>query len=620
MRYLIILFFCVILSSFFAQAPFYQDVFRGGVSCSGFMGANVGTLRIKIPDNSIVRKAFLICGNSFNDTIPHEIYLNGNSIMFNQSTRVSSNYNSSSLMNILNTHAFDITSYIDSNMDSLTIFSPQLSNNSFYYYQDFFLYIAYNNDLLPQIASSINTVDKDLESSIINSHTLISPLFNAPVVLSLLTGHMVDSHRDSSDVYLNDSIYLGRIGGHEQFCSDRSGVFGNFYYQNDTLYGLNDDTPDSLMNGADVLANISSYLSEESFSLTYKYQDPSDSFSDPTSNPICATFLTYNTKCETLKSRLAIEDTTVCAGEVLDLKISGEDSYTYAWRYRGEVVSTDTVLSIAPNENRLYSIFVSDTNGCGKTEIINIKVNPNPVMYTSVQSADCPQSNGVVVIDSVQGIAPPFRYQKENGVFQTAPVYANLPKGEHTIRVKDTNNCITSLPITINEVSSTLSDFNFETPLPFVPATINFTNQSENASEYQWFINGSLVSTSTDLSYLFESPGSYELALVASKANQECADTVVKTILLERENYLVVPTSWGKQNSLSLFSIGFVELEFRLLNSLGQVVHTLSKSIISEEEILIGNKNFAKGIYFYELSATKLSGEKVVLGGKVIRM
>jgi PKD repeat protein len=174
--------------------------------------------------------------------------------------------------------------------------------------------------------------------------------------------------------------------------------------------------------------------------------------------------------------------------------------------------------------------------------------------------------------------------------------------------------------VTINEINNTVANFSYESPLPFVPTEVTFTNQSQNASEYQWFVNGNLVSNQTNLAQLFELAGVYTITLVASKLNEQCTDTLVKTINLERENYLYLPSTWVKESPLNLYSIGYVKVAFRLLNGLGQVVHVISTPITSEEQNLLGNKNYARGVYFYELTATKVTGEEVKVGGKLIRM
>ena len=59
--------------------------------------------------------------------------------------------------------------------------------------------------------------------------------------------------------------------------------------------------------------------------------------------------------------------------------------------------------------------------------------------------------------------------------------------------------------------------------------SISFNNTSINASSYQWFINDNLVATTENISYTFQSAGSYVIKLVARKSNN-CSDEYSKTI------------------------------------------------------------------------------------------
>lgn len=65
------------------------------------------------------------------------------------------------------------------------------------------------------------------------------------------------------------------------------------------------------------------------------------------------------------------------------------------------------------------------------------------------------------------------------------------------------------------------------------PLTVNFTNTSTNApTTFQWLINGQQAGTSENLSYTFTTPGTYNIALIASNAGGSGASepqTVVVT-------------------------------------------------------------------------------------------
>jgi gliding motility-associated-like protein len=71
---------------------------------------------------------------------------------------------------------------------------------------------------------------------------------------------------------------------------------------------------------------------------------------------------------------------------------------------------------------------------------------------------------------------------------------------------------------------------NFENPSGVVTSgqTVKFTNSSANASSYIWEINGVNKSTTTDLSFLFSSPGIYTITLIASDGT--CKDSITNKL------------------------------------------------------------------------------------------
>jgi gliding motility-associated-like protein len=58
---------------------------------------------------------------------------------------------------------------------------------------------------------------------------------------------------------------------------------------------------------------------------------------------------------------------------------------------------------------------------------------------------------------------------------------------------------------------------------PFYLDSIQFTNRSVNGVNYQWLLNDTVVSTTANLTYVFNNPGNYAMRLVAT--NGACTDT-----------------------------------------------------------------------------------------------
>ncbi|MFN8144858.1 MAG: M43 family zinc metalloprotease [Bacteroidia bacterium] len=66
-----------------------------------------------------------------------------------------------------------------------------------------------------------------------------------------------------------------------------------------------------------------------------------------------------------------------------------------------------------------------------------------------------------------------------------------------------------------------------------IGATLNLSNFSTGATSYEWFLNGISVSTSQDLSYVFSSPGTYIITMIASNGDSSCTKSAADTIRVD---------------------------------------------------------------------------------------
>ncbi len=133
--------------------------------------------------------------------------------------------------------------------------------------------------------------------------------------------HFCNTSYDGSYVQINN-IPIGLVGGTESAMEyGCSGVRGAFYYENNQLFGLDNDTPDSLMSELDALCNIQPYmLNDAQFSVQFEYQNGIQIGSE--SNPIFELFTVYSTPCDTFSVALP-SDTVICKGAA---------SPSYQWR------------------------------------------------------------------------------------------------------------------------------------------------------------------------------------------------------------------------------------------------------------------------------------------------
>src|SRR5690606_36183222 len=87
-----------------------------------------------------------------------------------------------------------------------------------------------------------------------------------------------------------------------------SGVKGHFYYQENQLFGLDDDISNDSMNASDGLADVSTYTNHLDISVDFRITHtayPNNTAS--TTNNSIGLFLTYTTPCQSFETTLTEE-------------------------------------------------------------------------------------------------------------------------------------------------------------------------------------------------------------------------------------------------------------------------------------------------------------------------
>ncbi len=71
--------------------------------------------------------------------------------------------------------------------------------------------------------------------------------------------------------------------------------------------------------------------------------------------------------------------------------------------------------------------------------------------------------------------------------------------------------------------------FTYSTPITSGVLT-TFTNTTSGATNYEWYINGGLISTATDLSHIFTNGGTYTVELVAKNSEISCTQNIKQIV------------------------------------------------------------------------------------------
>jgi len=253
-----------------AQQLYFYDTYHGGLTTGGYspptISGGTGTINVEIDPSSSVRKALLLAGRHGN-AADLTVILNGNSYSFSNSNQVSPTFNSMMFGGASGVHATDVTDAISASQNSYVLEVPYQGGPS-NRYNDFYLFIEYENLLMDQITTSIFVNQWDVAASVTwNFYTPFVFRTSYDIGLSLFSGYICNETGDSENIAINGNN-LGVYGGADFNSSVCGGPVGSFKYQNSVLAGLGDDNANLDMSGADALSNLNSIVENGKNSLT----------------------------------------------------------------------------------------------------------------------------------------------------------------------------------------------------------------------------------------------------------------------------------------------------------------------------------------------------------------
>lgn len=622
-----------------SQIILFQDIIKGGVTSSGVnfaaTGNNTLNFNVYIEPGSTINKAYLLAGA---DGSPSDITvtLNGVNYTFNPQSKVTDGFLSIySSPPTSSMHALDVTSSINPTVLNYVMTVPMQDFISQEVYSQYNLVIVYDNPLLTEIVVDIIVNDKSVSDQIVYNLSNLLPIKNTNSVGYAIVGrHFCDTIQDGSYVSVN-STPIGLIGGNDANSPPNcSGVRGDFYYQNNTLWGLDDDTPDPFMSGSDALANIQSYVTNNDTSITldFNYQ----SLMNPNgvlSNPIMSVILAYTTPCS-LFPITTPKDTTLCQGATLQLNATGgtpniNSTSGYEWQPATGLSCTDCPNPVfTADSSMFYTVRVWNTDSCSVVRPLKINVRNTPIWDTvSIDTTICGASTGSAALHAWDDNSSVQSWTEVGGATQTTNVFQNLSGGNHTFYFTDTNGC-KSADTTIFIPSSKPTGASFTAnPLSGAsPLSVDFVNTSQQATNYEWSVNGINLGNSLP-NFVFDTSGSYWVELLAWQNDPVCADTFVLLIIAYDSLVLQIPNVFspngdGTNDAYTLTSNVPVSVNYSIVNRWGQTMISKTVQFGPGKTVLWDTSNsstdITDGTYFYSIEATPTFDNGVV--GKTVKL
>ncbi len=132
------------------------------------------------------------------------------------------------------------------------------------------------------------------------------------------------------------------------------------------------------------------------------------------------------------------------------------NNYSYEWQLNGATLAQNTI-SIDINETGIYTVIITDPNGCSGTR--DITVIPSEIAQINDIDVVGTDNTNTITIDVTGTGDYEFALDDENGTYQDENIFSNMLPGFHTVFVRDKNGCGI-----ISEIFSVLGFPNFFTP------------------------------------------------------------------------------------------------------------------------------------------------------------
>lgn len=309
----------------------------------------------------------------------------------------------------------------------------------------------------------------------------------------------------------------------------------------------------------------------------------------------------------------------LCSGSTITLTgISSAATYTWAGPL-GFTSNQQNALIINPSTNAsgVYTLNVTDQNGCKNSNTVTVSVNSTPVVLNSNGATSCAGQN--LVLSANFGPGSSVNWYANTLLNNPLQVNSNTftpalsASGVYTFYAQGSSNgCSSAVIPVIANFYNVVAGF-IASPLSgLAPLNVQFNNTSvgiTTANQTNWVFGDGNTSGSYSPGNLFQNPGTYTVTLIIS--NGLCSDTISNVIkvtpALVEVPELLTPNGDGKNDVFDIKNIEyFPDNELLVFNRWGNIVY--SKKSYKNEWDGSANVNFTTGsgklptgTYFYLL-------------------
>lgn len=265
-------------------------------------------------------------------------------------------------------------------------------------------------------------------------------------------------------------------------------------------------------------------------------------------------------KCETLSSTFF--DTTPDQMGVVS-RIWSIDGQTYAGAEVNHVFTEAGQFDV--------TLTLTASNFCENTMTTSVTIPEMPILDFSLDSF-CEGENILISDISIPGdpvVSRAWRYDGQLLANGPQAIIQDAQVGVHVVQLDVVTElgCEFQLQRNVEIVASPLAGFSASASYGVPPFTIDFTNLSQNISSSNWFVDGNLVATSTDLTQAFTTEGTFDVRLEVTNTDG-CTQieeieviSAIPAINMLASNIQLTPQGKAQSVSLTVTNNGNLPIE-----------------------------------------------------------
>ncbi len=415
-------------------------------------------------------------------------------------------------------------------------------------------------------------------------------------------------------------------------------------------------TPNSsacLENNAIVLTNTSKYLGNPLLSSIWNLDDGTILQDQAVVNHSYKSARTYNTELiaisgfgcsDTFNSSIiiysepvisvSIQDSVQCLNKnVLNFTNTTSGSISsHAWNFgdgNNSILATPLNHSYANNGSYIVTYMATNNAGCKADSSINIIINPSPAADFTGEVVCLGESINFTNNSSViSGMIAKnnWNFGDGNKIQSLNPSHNYLAANNYTVKlvVETDKGCKDSITKSdqVQVLPNPTANFNYNKISSWeLETNFEFSDLSVDAINWQWLLNGSLISNLENPIITFSDTGTNNITLIVESVNG-CTDTLVLALPIFPDTKLYIPSAFSpnKDNLNKTFKpLGLAvtkEYVLRIYNRWGAKVFETNNSLVGWDGTTNGTEALA-GNYLFVIELIDWNGKKFVEKGTV---